>query len=163
MQRVVFLCTGNICRSPIAEVVARAMYGELGIEFSSAGLNPNPGWGASEGSCAYVAGRGLSLTGHQSQPVTAGMLGGAAWVIGMTRSHAAIFNSRRGRIFKGRVGVLGAPGVDLSEPGFSPAAEEVADPYGMPDEAYRQTGDQICRLLEGWEPVFRAMARAKDS
>lgn len=157
-KQVVFLCTGNICRSPVAEAVARGLYGHLALRFASAGLEPNPGWGASDGSRAYAAARGWSLAGHQSRPVTPAMLAEAAWVIGMTRSHAAIFRSRSRGVFGGSIGVLGAPGVDLAGSGISPAVEEVADPYGQPERVYRDMGEQISRLLELWADEFRALA-----
>ena len=152
--RIIFICTGNICRSPVAEAVAQQMFKALDLRFSSAGLSPVPGFGASQGSMEFVDGLGLSLDNHQSRPVAADELAETAWVIGMTRSHAAIFKSRCGGFYGGKIGVLGAAGVDLSVLPNSPQMEEVDDPYGLSHATYKATGRQIQRLLEDWRPVF---------
>lgn len=155
--RVVFLCTGNICRSPLAEVLAADMFRETGVVFASAGLSAVPGLPASVSSVEYAAAHGLSLVGHQSQPVTRELLAGTDWVIGMTRSHAAIFRSRFGGVHAGAIGILGAPGFDLACEAQSPQVEDVKDPYGMSRENYFFCGDQIRRLLRPWSPVFAAL------
>lgn len=156
--RINFICTGNICRSPLAEAVARNMFGDLGLTFCSAGLHSVPGHGASQGSREFVDGLGLSLDNHASRPIDTAELAETAWVIGMTRSHAAIFRSRFGDRFRGKIGVLGAAGVDLSERPHSPELEEVDDPYGLAFETYQATGRQIQRLLERWRPEFEKLS-----
>jgi protein-tyrosine-phosphatase len=158
---VLFICTGNLCRSPIAEVVARHMYESTGLHFGSAGLTPVPGHGASQGSEDFVAELGLSLDGHQSRGLTGEELARTSWVIGMTRSHAAIFKSRYRAAYQGAIGVLGAPGVDLAQLSASPVAEEVDDPYGMSLETYQATGRQIQRLLKSWGPVFQKLSETE--
>ena len=154
-SRIIFICTGNICRSPIAEVVARKAFGGLGVDFTSAGLTPIPGHEASQGSREFVDALGISLDNHSSRPVGTDELADTAWVIGMTRSHAAIFRSRYRGIYRGKIGVLGAPGVDLAALEHSPEVEEVDDPYGLSNETYQATGRQIQRLLQQWGPVFK--------
>lgn len=164
-NRIVFLCTGNICRSPLAEAVAAQKFEGLGLSFSSAGVSAVEGLPASRASVQYVADHMASLVGHRSQPVTAALMADTAWVIGMTRSHAAIFRSRYGRHFQGAVGILGLPGFDLARDRHSPEAEEVNDPYGMAYEHYAACGDQISRLLDGWQMTFTQLhgALAGDS
>jgi len=162
-KRVVFLCTGNICRSPLAEVIAARKFESLGLSFCSAGLETTCGWPASGSSFDYAAAQGISLDDHRSQPVTGDLLADAAWVIGMTRGHAAIFGSRYRDLYDGAIGIVGAPGVDLARQTHSPEAEEVNDPYGMSSDHYLACGDQISRLLEGWTPVFAGMQRASTA
>jgi protein-tyrosine-phosphatase len=156
-RRVLFICTGNICRSPIAEVVARDLFAGCGILFGSAGLTPVPGHGASSGSCRFVEELGLSLAGHGSRPVALDELAETAWVIGMTRSHAAIFRSRFRAHYRGRIGALGAPGLDLGAMAHSPVLDEVDDPYGHSDATYTATGVKIRTLLESWRPFFEEL------
>jgi len=153
-DQVLFLCTGNTCRSPLAEVMARSLCGGTRVIFGSVGLEAKPGCPASRESVAEAAGRGLDLSGHRSRPVTANLLQQTAWVIGMTRSHAAIFRSRYGAQFDGKIGILGLPGHDLSAGGFSPEAEEIDDPYGAGPTHYAAAAVQIERLLHRWRDVF---------
>jgi protein-tyrosine-phosphatase len=160
---VLFLCTGNICRSPVAEAVARQMYGAQGITFSSAGLDARDGLPASLDSAVYALETGTSLDDHTSRPVTGAILAEVSWVIGMTRSHAAIFKSRYGKAFEGHVGVLGAPGVDLASLAHSPDMEEVDDPYGGPTALYMEACEQIRRLLAGWDACFRELTGGKET
>ena len=130
------------------------MFGYLGPRFVSAALSPLSGHGASQGSREFVDELGLSLDNHASRGVDPQELRTTEWVIGMTRSHAAIFKSRFGQTYQGRLGVLGAPGLDLARQQHSPALEEVDDPYGMSREKYFACGWQIHRLLQGWEAEF---------
>jgi len=154
-SNILFLCTGNICRSPVAEAVARRMYGGLDVGFHSGGLDARSGLPASPESRDYGRSTGAPLEDHCSRPVSFAILSETFWVIGMTRSHAAIFRSRFGHGYHGGIGLLGAPGVDLNRRAFSPEVEEVVDPYGGTAETYQTVCDQIRRLLTGWESYFR--------
>ena len=159
---ILFLCTGNTCRSPVAEVLARRQYGTLDLGFQSAGLDARPGQPASLESAAWAEASGMSMAGHCSQPVSTGILTDTLWVIGMTRSHAAIFKSRFREVYQGSIGVLGAACVDLALRDHSPDAEEVSDPYGGTAEEYGLVCEQITRLLADWEPCFRGLAVRKE-
>ncbi len=154
MLNVVFLCTGNTCRSPLAAALAARTWGEH-ARFSSAGLQAVAGEPASDGARVVATELGADLSAHRSRPLDATLLSEADWVIGMTRSHAAIFRARHGGQFRGRIGVLGEPGVDLSRHETSATAEEVDDPYGGEVETYRAVAGQIERLLAIWAPEFR--------
>ena len=161
--RVLFFCTGNICRSPVAEAVARQTFGYLGLTFCSAGLEAPIGRPASRDSEIYALETGTSLTDHASRTISSEVLARVGWVIGMTRSHTAIFRSRYRDVYGGNIGLLGAPGTDLGKTTHSPAVEEVADPYGGSREEYQLVCIQIRRLLDGWETCFTELATGKDT
>jgi protein-tyrosine phosphatase len=82
------LCTGNICRSPMAEVLfAEALAGRgVDARVSSAGLLED-GRPASEHSVTCMADRGLDLDGHASRVMTPAMLAEADLIVGMERRH----------------------------------------------------------------------------
>lgn len=155
--KVLFVCAGNTCRSPLAEALARREHGEGAVSFGSAGLQAVPGLPASEGSLVLAAEHGIDLSGHRSRPLTAPLLAGVDWVIVMTRGQARGFRAAHPG-YGGRLGLLGLPGVDLAASDPPPAAEEVNDPFGGDLAAYHAMGAQVERLLRGWRPVFEAAA-----
>lgn len=92
--RVLFVCTGNTCRSPMAEAIARTRAAERGwgtVEFRSAGVSAWPGSPASEAVIEAANRRGVEgLEGHRSTPVTEELLEWADLVLAMTPSHLAL-------------------------------------------------------------------------
>ncbi|MFQ5461274.1 MAG: L-threonylcarbamoyladenylate synthase [Phycisphaerae bacterium] len=95
--RIVFVCTGNTCRSPMAEGFAKAMLAERigcepgalrkhNIEVLSAGTFGGYG-GASEHSIAAMAKRKIDITDHRSKPLTAADVNDADLVVVMTSGH----------------------------------------------------------------------------
>jgi len=84
---VLFVCTGNICRSVFAEALLRAELGDAPVVVSSAGL-------AAEGVApprrvvAEMRKRGLDVASHRSRRLDAGLVEGSSLVLGATRTHA---------------------------------------------------------------------------
>jgi len=156
-NKVLFFCTGNTCRSPLAEVLARSATAglEFNIDFISAGLHACGGQPASSGSITIATEAGTTLSRHFSQQVCPELLTNVVWTIGMTRSHVALFKARYADLFSGKIGLLGQPGIDQSEIRHSTEAEEVIDPYAGSLMTYRMVGEQIKRLTEAWLPYFQ--------
>ncbi len=162
MARVIFVCTGNTCRSPLAEVFARDAFGQIGIVFESVGLQVVGRHSASEESLQIAAEQGLDLSAHCSSQVSREQLQDTIWLIGMTRSHAAIARSRYCSWYDGKTGVLGAPGLDLNELAYSPDCEEVDDPFGESLISYELAAKQIQRLVLEWGPVFSGLNENRE-
>ncbi|MEM9883773.1 MAG: Sua5/YciO/YrdC/YwlC family protein, partial [Planctomycetota bacterium] len=90
MQKVHWLlvCTGNTCRSPMAEVIARdALRGKPEVHIGSAGVYAGEGQPASPEAVEAVRPLGLDLSAHRSRPLTADLIASADFVFTMTESH----------------------------------------------------------------------------
>lgn len=88
--RVLFVCSGNTCRSPIAEAIARAGAQERSLDWlkpESAGTMAVSGSPASAGVTAEAERRGVSVDGHVSRPLTPEMVAEAHFIVGMSVSH----------------------------------------------------------------------------
>ena len=160
-RQIVFVCSGNICRSPLAELAARRQFDHLPLDFVSAGLQAVAGLPASPHSRAVAESWGGGLSGHASRPLTPRLAAEAAWLIGMTRSHAAIMRSRFGGDGTCAIGWLGAPGLDVRRQRFTPEGPEVDDPYGEDLASYEAAGRKIWRLVAGWADVFASLAATR--
>jgi len=149
---VVFICSGNTCRSPLAEVIAAAKLRDAGVRCRSAGLDAAAGWPATAESCDQADERGLDLMRHRSQSVDALDLAEVTWVLGMTVDHVRRFRLDRPD-YRGAIGLLGLPGEDLSRGGDPFTGEQVDDPYRRGTvTAYEAMGEQVDRLVDAWLP-----------
>lgn len=123
---VIFVCTGNTCRSPLAEALFRGRLTQRlqcsmdelpdrGWYVSSAGLAAGYGSPASPESVQLARERGVDLTAHESQPLTERLLNHADFVYTMTRGHRDAILSRRPDLAD-LVQVLARDGSDIPDP-----------------------------------------------
>lgn len=166
-RRIVFVCTGNSCRSPLAEVLARRRYADLPLRFASAGTAATAGGPASPGARAVARELGLDLDTHVSAGLDAAVLEGTDWVIGLTRTHAALVASRTTADWEGAVGVLGIPGHDWRALGPAPVVAgdpdtDVADPWQQDLDVYRRVAAQIDAALAKWSGAFLELCAERD-
>jgi len=133
--RILFVCSGNTCRSPLAEAIARRMVKERGplpVEFRSAGTSTVSGLPASEGASRAAKRHALSLDGHASSPLSADLLEWADLILTMGPSHLTRVAELGGGDKSALLGAF-AEGVDeATEP-------MVPDPYGGDDQTYEST------------------------
>ena len=141
IARVLLVCTGNICRSPLGEALLRRALTERGlptVEVTSAGTGAWDGAPASEGAYLVALERGLDLSGHRARLLTRELVEQADLVLTMARHHRARVDELGG---EGRVFVLG------EYAGREGDAAEVSDPFGGDLEVYRDTCAELEALV----------------
>lgn len=142
---ILMVCTGNTCRSPMAEVLAMAALARalscppalLGFEVSSAGAFAGAGGCATPHAQSAVAERGLSLREHSSRPLSVALPrladrpAGGNRVYCLTESHRALVLSQ--------LEPGSGPLVEL----LDPLGRDIGDPFGGSIEVYRSVREEI--------------------
>jgi protein-tyrosine phosphatase len=151
---VLFVCMGNICRSPTAEAVFRAVSARAGLapglEIDSAGTgewhvgNP-PDYRA----IAHAARRGYDLTPLRARQVTMADFDRFRWILAMDRVNLAHLEDLRPRRFDGHVGLF----LDLAP---TLGVREVPDPYDEGPEVF----ERVLDLVEAGSRAFAARLAA---
>lgn len=140
-KKILFVCTGNTCRSPMAEGLLKKMADEAGlpVEVQSAGLAAFAGVPAAPEAVEACKEKGVDISSHQSQPLGKTLVMESELIITMTGKH-------KDMILK-KMPALQDKVVLFSE--FAEAgAEDVEDPVGQPLEVYRKVLEQMGGYLK---------------
>ncbi|WP_322175454.1 low molecular weight phosphatase family protein [Acutalibacter caecimuris] len=132
-MKILFVCTGNTCRSPMAEGLFRQLLereGDGGALCGSAGLAAVEGAPATENAVLACREVGVDLGGHRARRVSRGLLPAWDLFFPMSSTHAYILEQ------------AGVP------PGNIYLPEPVADPFGGDLDAYRRCRDHLMAELE---------------
>lgn len=141
-----FVCTGNTCRSPMAEGLFRKLLADRlkcledelvdrGYMVVSAGVAAGPGSPSSPEAVEILSERGVDISGHASQQVTPQLLSQADQIFTMTRSHREMLVREFPEVAQ-RVKLISRNGSD------------VIDPMGAGMKEYRRCADQIEKYVQ---------------
>ena len=137
-MNILFVCTGNTCRSPMAEELLRCMAKELQIddlEVSSAGTDADAGLPASFGASMVIAERGGDLFNHAAVQLTADRAGDADLILTMTQAHRERVLQLCPEAAAKTYTLIGyATGTD----------HDIEDPFGGDSAVYEACASQLC-------------------
>jgi len=131
-MNILFVCTGNTCRSPMAAAIMNklALDDGLDIRIESAGLFAEDGQPATDEAIKALKKYDIDLSYHKSQPVTEELIKKSDLIITMTEAHKMLLENLAGD----KTYTI----CDLAE-----LDGEIDDPFGGDDEEYEKTADKL--------------------
>ena len=146
MRQILFVCTGNICRSPMAEGQLRSLLAQSGntsIEAQSAGIGALAGQPPSQHAVEAMSEWGADITHQRSQMIHTDLVSTSEAIFGMTQGHVdAVLNhfpQAKGKTFLVREFVEG----------LEQYQKDISDPIGGNLEVYRHCRDEIAQGVQG--------------
>ena len=143
-RKVLFVCIGNICRSPTAEIVLRSVLGTSGIAVSSAGLQALVDRPIDPTAGLLLQERGLDTEQHRARQLTPALLADADLVLVMERAHQARI-AREVPQASGKVMLLGKW---IGE-------REIPDPYRQQRPAFEHVLGLVDESVAAWQRYLR--------
>ena len=137
-MKIIFICTGNTCRSPMAKVIAEAVFSNMPISFASAGVAATSFSPASELALAAAKENGLDLSDHVSKAVTEGDLAESDLALTMTESHKLYLLGAYPKYEK-KIFTICEYSTGLRQ--------DVADPFGGGNREYDSCFKQLRKLM----------------
>ena len=141
MKTILFVCTGNVCRSPMAEELLRAaLKRDPNYRVLSAGIGALDGQPVTEESVVAMAELGHDIAAHASQSLRIPLIESADFIFTMTRQQQSAIQTLYPMALEKTFLLREFEDAEI-------IGKDVADPIGQSLEVYRRTRDQINRAL----------------
>ena len=157
MPAILFVCTANICRSPMASAIFKEMLREnqapQAWQVESAGTWALDGQSPADGSQTVMIERGLDISDHRSKSVSGELLQSFDLILTMEWGHKEALRTEFPEIAS-RIHLLSEM---VNQTG------NVDDPYGGPISGYEETASEIEELLEaGYEKILQLVGAESE-
>lgn len=135
-MKILFVCTGNTCRSPMAAALMNkiAENNDLDISADSAGIYADAGEPASDEAIAVMSDYGIDLSSHSSRNITDNMIAESDLILTMTEGHKMMTSAL-------------APDKIFTICEFAGYDGDIIDPFGGDVEEYEETAEAIYDCL----------------
>ncbi len=140
-KRVLFICSGNMCRSPYGEARFRQLAGELDVQVTSAGTLRIDGRKAACDMQTAAIANGLDLSSHLSKPLSLLLIQASDVIFVMESIH-------RNEVL--RLCPQAEPKIVMLGQWLDPAQNELEDPMGKEPEVYQRVANEIDTALARW-------------
>ncbi|MDD6484185.1 MAG: low molecular weight protein arginine phosphatase [Clostridiales bacterium] len=135
-MNILFVCTGNTCRSPMAAAIMEkiAIENDLDVLIESAGIFANVGERATDEAIRAMDKMGIDLTFHQTKPLTEELIEKSDLILTMTKAHKELLKPLAGDIV-----------YTIKE--YGGGSGDISDPYGGDQAEYDETAREIYDAL----------------